>query len=204
MRPEFDSRHPDNMKRAYLIHGWEGYPENNWFPWLKKELEKKGFEVFIPAMPEPETPNRFKWVKTLQDLIQGPDKDVYLIGHSMGCQAIQRYLELLPENTVVGGAILVAGWINDPRWEGRTEEEMQVINDWFDVPKDYQKIKSHCKKFISIFSSDDPFILKSNWKESEEMLGAKVIVIPNKNHFDDEAGIKQLPEVLEAMLNLSK
>lgn len=36
------------MKKAILIHGWEGYPEEGWRPWLKGELEKHGFEVIIP------------------------------------------------------------------------------------------------------------------------------------------------------------
>ena len=29
------------MKRAFIIHGWDGYPAEGWFPWLKRELEKK-------------------------------------------------------------------------------------------------------------------------------------------------------------------
>jgi esterase/lipase len=36
------------MKKVFIIHGWDGYPEEGWFPWLKKELEKKGFSVFVP------------------------------------------------------------------------------------------------------------------------------------------------------------
>jgi len=26
------------MKNALIIHGTEGYPKENWFPWLKKEI----------------------------------------------------------------------------------------------------------------------------------------------------------------------
>ena len=22
-------------KRAFIIHGWDGYPDEGWFPWLK-------------------------------------------------------------------------------------------------------------------------------------------------------------------------
>ena len=29
------------MKRVFIIHGWDGYPEEGWFPWLKEELEKE-------------------------------------------------------------------------------------------------------------------------------------------------------------------
>lgn len=192
------------MKRVYIIHGWEGNSKNNWFPWLKRNLEEKGFDVFVPDMPGTDAPVKSVWLKTMQDLIPNPDQDTYLVGHSMGCQAIQRYLENLPEGLGVGGAVLVAGWINDPSWEGRTDEEAEVVRDWFDPSKDYEKIKSHCKKFVSIFSSDDPFILRPNWEESEKILGAKVIVIPNKSHFDDDAGVKELPEALVAVLELSK
>ena len=32
-------------KRVFIVHGWDGYPEEVWFPWLKKELEAKGFEA---------------------------------------------------------------------------------------------------------------------------------------------------------------
>lgn len=39
------------MKKAYIIHGWEGRPDSNWFPWLKTELESQGFAVEVPQMP---------------------------------------------------------------------------------------------------------------------------------------------------------
>ncbi|MBX4205288.1 MAG: alpha/beta hydrolase [Candidatus Doudnabacteria bacterium] len=192
------------MKRVYLIHGWEGNPKNNWFPWLKSKLEEQGFEVLAPAMPHAEAPNRMEWTTTLHDLILNPDEETFLVGHSMGCQAIQRYLETLSDDKIIGGAVLVAGWINDPRWEGRTEEEIKVVKDWFDVPKDYEKIKNHCKKFISIFSTNDPFISQPNWKEASEILGSEVVMAENKSHFDDEAGIKELPEAFGALIEMSK
>ena len=44
------------MKKVFIIHGWDGYPEENWFPWLKKELEDKGFEVFVLQMPDADNP----------------------------------------------------------------------------------------------------------------------------------------------------
>ena len=43
-------------KRAFIIHGWDGYPEEGWFPWLKAELEQRGFTVEIPSMPHPAEP----------------------------------------------------------------------------------------------------------------------------------------------------
>jgi hypothetical protein len=36
-----------SKKRAILVHGWGGSPEEGWRPWLKKEFTKKGWEKVI-------------------------------------------------------------------------------------------------------------------------------------------------------------
>lgn len=30
------------MNRCIVVHGWEGYPEAGWFPWLARELTARG------------------------------------------------------------------------------------------------------------------------------------------------------------------
>ena len=54
------------MKRAVIVHCWDGYPEYCWYPYVKKELEAKGFEVTVPAFPETDKPNLAKWLPVLQ------------------------------------------------------------------------------------------------------------------------------------------
>lgn len=41
------------MANVIIIHGAYGNPEENWFPWLKKELEKLDCRVFVPKFPTP-------------------------------------------------------------------------------------------------------------------------------------------------------
>jgi len=44
------------MKKVLIAHGKEGYPEEGWFPWLKLQLEEKGFTIFVPQLPDAEKP----------------------------------------------------------------------------------------------------------------------------------------------------
>lgn len=46
-------------RRIFIIHGWGGTPKEGWFPWLKREFESKGFEVFIPQLPDSDNPRIF-------------------------------------------------------------------------------------------------------------------------------------------------
>ena len=89
-------------KRAFLIHGWEGRPENEWRPWLKNELEKRGLQVFVPAMPDTANPMMDKWVPHLTQTVGTPDENTYFVGHSVGCITILRYLETLNKDEKIG------------------------------------------------------------------------------------------------------
>lgn len=66
-------------KRVFIIHGWGGYPDEGWLPWLKIELEKKNFEVFIPAMPDTDEPKINSWVSHLQKIAADANKTLILL-----------------------------------------------------------------------------------------------------------------------------
>ncbi|MCD6229864.1 MAG: alpha/beta hydrolase [Candidatus Diapherotrites archaeon] len=53
-------------KKAFIIHGWEGFPEEGWFPWLKQQLENNGFTVCVPEMPDTKHPKINEWVNTIK------------------------------------------------------------------------------------------------------------------------------------------
>ena len=44
-------------KQVLLLHGAYGNPDENWFPWVKGELESKGFLVQTPTFSTPENQN---------------------------------------------------------------------------------------------------------------------------------------------------
>ncbi|KKT72020.1 MAG: hypothetical protein UW63_C0003G0037, partial [Candidatus Uhrbacteria bacterium GW2011_GWF2_44_350] len=144
------------MKRVFIIHGWDGYPEEAWFLWLKSELEKRGFEVVVPQMPEASAPAIEKWVPYLAELVGTPDTETFLVGHSIGVPTIMRYLERIDSS--IGGAVGVAGWFNlIPGSIGGPAEET-IAKPWLDLPIDTEKIKKVCPKFTAIFSDNDPYV----------------------------------------------
>lgn len=187
--------------RVFIIHGWGGTPEENWFPWLKSELMKKGYEVKVPVMPNTAEPNMDVWVPYLKKKIGKLDKNTILVGHSMGCQTILRYLEGLPKNSRVGGVILVAGFLN---LNNLSEEEQVIVKPWLTTSIDLGKARTHTDKITAIFSSNDPWVPLSDSKMFKKQLGAKIIVMKNKGHFSGDDGIKRLPLVLEELLKFSQ
>lgn len=189
------------QKRVFIIHGWDGHPNEGWLPWLKKKLQKQGFFVKIPLMPNSEEPKIIDWVLHLRKIVAKVDEQTYFVGHSIGCQTILRYLESLNENAKIGGAVFVAGWLTLNNLE--TEEEKIIAKPWLETPINFEKIKLKTNKFIVIFSDNDPFVPKENIKMFEEKLGAKIIIENKKGHFSGSDLINDLPIALEAVLEIA-
>ena len=192
------------MTRVFIIHGWDGYPEEGIFPWLKKELEGDGFVVFNPSMPEPLNPQIGTWVQFLKEQVGVPDKDTVFFGHSIGAQTILRYLESLPEDTKVGGAVFLAPWVNLNPVAYENDEDLIIAKPWLETKLGWNKIKSHTNKFIAIFSDDDSLVPISDSKIFESELGASIIVEHGKGHFSGSSGIKELPSALDSVLKIGQ
>jgi len=191
------------MKRVFIIHGWDGNPQEGWFPWLKKELETKGFQVHVPQMPDTANPRIYNWVPALAKAVGTLDENTYFVGHSMGCQAIARYLETLPNDIKVGGAVFVAGFFKRLTGLESDTDVQETDKHWLTTPIDFKKIKSHLPKSIAIFSSDDPWVPIDNREEFEKELGSKIVVVDNMGHFSGSNGVKKLPVVLESLLEIA-
>ncbi len=191
------------QKRVFIIHGWDGYPEEGIFPWLKKELQDRGFVVFNPAMPEPLRPQIETWVGFLKEQIGNPDEKTFLFGHSIGAQTILRYLESLPEDSKIGGAVFLAGWTHLTGEAYETDEDAEIAKPWLETPLNWEKIKLRVKKFIAIFSDNDHLVPISETKVFEENLGAKIVIEKNKEHFSGSTGIKELSSALESVLEIA-
>lgn len=184
-------------KRVFLIHGWGGYPNDGWRPWLKEQLELKGFEVHTPPLPNTNYPNQDAWVDYVKQIVGNPDEQCYFVGHSLGAITILRFLETLEPQQKIGGAIFVAGFTDD-----LSITELRDSH-FFIKPINWEKIKKHCKKFIAIHSTNDPYVNIQYGDIFKEKLGAEVVLIDNMKHFSGDDGITELPIVFESLLSLS-
>ncbi|MDP2909612.1 MAG: alpha/beta hydrolase [bacterium] len=191
------------MKRVFIIHGWEGFPEEGWFPWLKRELEARGFEVHVPQMPDSAHPRIQKWIPAISKEVGVPDNQSYLVGHSMGCQAIVRYLESLSDNTKIGGVVFVAGFLKRLTGLGEEPGFEETEKHWLGTPIDLEKIGSRMNNGVAVFSDNDPFVPLDNQDDFRDKLHCKIIIEHAKGHFSGPSdNITELPVVLEELLKM--
>ena|SRR3989344_14208 len=180
------------MNNVFIFHGTEGYPGENWFPWLREKLEARGCNLFVPQFPSPpgEPASVDEWFKVLEDYRQYINKDTILIGHSLGGIFTLRILEKL-ENPVkaaflVGAPIGVRPILNYDR-----------DNAFSGFSFDWPTIKKNAGRSTVFQSDDDPYVSLENGEQLAKELGVELTFIPNAGHFNKKAGYIQFPDLLE-------
>lgn len=190
------------MKNLLILHGSYGNPDKNWYHYIKKHAEQKGFNVVIPQLPHTDNPSL---EETYQFIInQGViNSETVLIGHSSGATLILGLLQKLPKDVIVSKSILVAGLVDSKL----TDELFKVVpkahyNKLFPKQWDWEKIKKNCHQFIIFHAPNDPYVQMRHAKELKEKLNGDLIVIPNGSHFSMSTGgerFKEFPELLQLL-----
>lgn len=176
------------MKNALILHGAGNNSQGNWFPWLKTELEKTGYHVWSPDLPNSDTPKLKEWLQTifLNKDWEFNDNSI-IIGHSSGATLILRILEELPKNIKINKAILVAG----PVQVGTKPEYSQYKEDLVKEPFNWGKIKNSCNKFYFIHSDNDKYQCGiDQGKIMQKNLGGELIIKQGEGHFNLEVNTK--------------
>jgi uncharacterized protein len=172
------------MKHALILHAWYNHPKDQWYPWLAKELEKKGYEVSAPELPTMNTnlPDLARQLKTAEKYVSN---DSVVIGHSLGSLLTMR----LAEKHSYQKMILVAGWdFNDLTVEHHL---------YWQTPINHAEIKKHVKEIYVASSDNDPYITAFLAEEMCKRLDGKFILIKGAGHFTKEYGITKIPELIK-------
>lgn len=169
-------------KTAFIIHGTGGNPESNWFPWLKRELEKLNFTVFVPKFPTPTNQSLENWLKIFEKYFSFIDKETIFIGHSLGPAFILSLLEKL--NKPIKASFFVAGFtgkLNNSYFDHLNQSFSDKTFNW-------AKIRKNCKKFYVINSDNDPYVPLEKGEELAKNLHTKLVLLKNSGHINSESG----------------
>jgi len=163
------------MKNVIILHGAGETPNSFWIPYAKKELEKKGYEVWIPQLPDTDNPVLDKWLPPV--LNQGKfSEETIIISHSAGGPLALSVLENI--SVKIKKAILIAGY-SAPLPEG--------ANDILQNNYDWQKIKENVKDIIFINSDNDPWACDDKQgKKMLDNLGGTLIIRHGEGHMGSD------------------
>lgn len=190
------------MKTAIIIHGWPDKEEffdpttpspsnNQWLPWLQKELGMKGWSVQTPEMPDAYEPNYEKWKAIFEQY--HIDENTTLVGHSCGGGFLVRWLS--ENNVKVGKVFLVAPWM-DP-----AHEERGHVSDFFDFEIDPRLSDRTDGVTIFVSNDDEESMLKTVELLESTLKGYFTKRFEDKGHFTiADMGTREFPELLDSII----
>lgn len=184
------------MKYYFINHGFMGSNIENWFPWLKNEIDDKNNQVIIPQYPIDNKKHFYEYWKKVLDVYKDfnyINLNTIMIGHSSGCAFTIKYLI---ENSIkVDKLILISGFNN--YYSNEENDFHNDVNKTFYVNDDeLNKIKELCNKIICIYGDNDPYIPQDVFNDLAIKLNAKRVVIHNGGHLNKEAGYNKFEELL--------
>lgn len=177
------------MKHAFIFHGTDGYPEENWFPWMKSELAKMGYKTIVPQFPTPQGQTPEKWMSVFKQYEDLLNEDTILIGHSLGGTFLLHVLEKY--DTQIAAAHFIATPIGI-----MPIKNIKTDKPFLENPFDWDKIKSRTANFSVFHSDNDPYVGLENGKKLAQNLGVTLTFIKNAGHFNKAAGYTKFPELL--------
>lgn len=180
------------MKNALIIHGTEGYPEENWFPWLKKELEGYGYRVTVPQFPTPQNQTPEHWFEVLKPYEDSFNEETILIGHSCGGAFLLRVLEKIPAK--INAAVFVAASAGI-----KPIKYYEADRPFVEKPFNWEKIRNSAGHFLVFHSEDDPLICPENGEKIAKEVGAEFIKLKDAGHFNAKAGYITFELLLEKL-----
>ncbi len=177
------------MANVVIVHGIGANSRDNWFPWLKGELEKLGCSVIVPDFPRSSTPRLDEWLTKFHKHNKEVDENAILVGHSLGCAFILSALEF--RKKPVKAAFFVAGFT------GLLEdaELNPLIGEFSDRDFDWERIRGSCKRFYVINSDNDHYVPLENAYQLALNLAVEVKVVKGGGHFNQP----EFPELLDAV-----
>ncbi|MEO8637589.1 MAG: alpha/beta fold hydrolase [Candidatus Taylorbacteria bacterium] len=174
--------------QAIIIPGnGDSEPNENWYPYVKNELEKMGIATVNEKFPDAMLARSAYWLPFIKEL--GADENTILIGHSSGAIASMRYAE---KNKILGSVLVGAYHTN-------LDNEMEKKSGYFDAPWNWEAIKKNQKWIVQFASRDDAFIPIHEARFVHENLNSEYYEYADQGHFSHDKERTEFPELIHAV-----
>jgi predicted alpha/beta hydrolase family esterase len=178
------------MTKIVFIPGNGGSTTNdNWFPSVKKDLERAGLEVIAAKFPDPELARKDFWLPFLIDELKVDEKTI-LVGHSSGAIAAMK----LAENHKILGSVLVGAY------HTHLGIEAEKKSGYFDTTWNWKAIKTNQKWSILFASQDDRWIPIEQPRFIHLNLNCEYHEFTDQGHFGGDYFKPDFPELTTAIL----
>jgi uncharacterized protein len=175
--------------RIIGIHGYRSSPRQHFWPALEDELKKRGHEVLIPELPDPENPDPEIWTKTLVEAARVLTDEDIIVGHSLGGALALRFLEAVEARTTPKACVLISTpwFIKDERFRG-----------FFLSDLDHDVLMWRASRFHVIHAKDDHVIPLDHAQKYAQVFHANLITPEVGGHFNESP---TYPIILDTILS---
>ncbi len=196
-----------------LMHGSFSTPEDAWFPWLKKELEKRGHKAITPQFPIDKwanvsnlkasdykpTQNLNSWLSVFEKVKDKELKNnsLFFIAHSIAplftLEIAEKY------NLKIDKAIFIA-----PFFEiyGKLAIVEKANETFYRKEFDFKKLRKLMPQSTVLYSDDDPYVDEDKAIDFAKKMNSKIVKLTGLGHMGIESKLKEFPELLQTILNM--
>lgn len=175
----------------FIIHGAYGHPEENWFGWLKRELNQLNIDCCVPHFPTPDGQNLEAWLDLFNTAYNHLiNEKTIMIGHSLGAVFTLKWLEQTKNKistVILAGAFL--GKIGIEKFD-------RINESFFSKSFDWEHIRNKSNQFFFYHGSNDPYVPQWHVDFIARHLNAIQIIIANAGHLNAAAGYSQFKQLL--------
>lgn len=184
------------IKNVVFIHGYMSGPKSNWYPAVRRELEEKGLQVFVPQMSGDMYPEYTEWLPVIHQQFERINpEETLLVGHSLGTRAQILFLD--EYKMKIGAVLMIGAFSNDPK---NAEFRGGNYANFFEEKLDIKELKKLSESWTVLHSKDDDKIPFAQGKLIATDLGAELVEVNGYLHFKAPQSGEKVLEIIHKIL----
>ena len=173
-----------------FLHAYKASSKDDFWPWLKNQIEQRGGRVFAPDLPNPSEPDIEEQVKFVMEKHDFNSKTI-VVTHSLGGVLAMKLLPKL--NQKIHKLIMVAPPLRTEFLDGKKRPPLEKATDWV---FDFENIRKNADSIVVLRDTKDHIVPPNHPQEIAEKLSASLI---DAAAADSHFGAKQEQEVLNTI-----